>query len=174
MTLTIWNRLKICFEVLTSRSGHKQPSQEKQLSLFKRGYKAGLDDAGRRTGNDRRYCRDYEAEIYLLKAEIKRLGEFEDYYIRTHKHVYVAAIVQPYEEKIKRLEADVERLTDAMSFTESKALDRVAELEEEIKNLRCCGNCTYFYDNVCSKFPTIDVEYCDKWQSDELTAEDRK
>ena len=46
MTLTIWNRLKICFEVLTSRSGHKHPSQEKQLSLFKRGYKAGLDDTG--------------------------------------------------------------------------------------------------------------------------------
>ena len=94
--------------------------------------------------------RDYEAEIYLLKAEIKRLGEFEDYYIRTHKHVYVAAIVQPYEEKIKRLEAEVE-------------------------GMKCCGNCTYFYDNVCSKFPTtVDGEYCDKWESDTLTQEDRK
>jgi hypothetical protein len=48
--------------------------------------------------------------------------------------------------EIKRLEAEVERLTDAMSFTESKALDRVAELEGKLKNLRCCGNCTYFYD----------------------------
>jgi hypothetical protein len=63
--------------------------------------------------------RDYEAEIYLLKAEIKRLGEFEDYYIRTHKHVYVAAIVQPYEEKIKRLEAEVERLKKYKMFFES-------------------------------------------------------
>jgi hypothetical protein len=63
--------------------------------------------------------RDYEAEIYLLKAEIKRL-------------------------------------------------------EAENEALKCCGNCTYFYDNECMKFPEIDGEYCDKWESDTLTQEDRK
>lgn len=47
MRLTIWGRIKICFEVLTSRSGHKHPSQEKQLSLFKRGYAAGFSDGKR-------------------------------------------------------------------------------------------------------------------------------
>jgi hypothetical protein len=89
--------------------------------------------------------RDYEAEIYLLKAEIKRLGEFEDYYIRTHKHVYVAAIVQPYEEKIKRLEAEVE-------------------------GLKCCGNCKSFHR---CQFRLSDADVivkppenfdCDKWE----------
>jgi hypothetical protein len=48
MRLTIWRRVKICFEVLTSRSGHKHPSQEKQLPLFQRGYHAGLLDGERK------------------------------------------------------------------------------------------------------------------------------
>jgi hypothetical protein len=95
--------------------------------------------------------RDYEAEIYLLKAEIKRLGEFEDYYIRTHKHVYVAAIVQPYEEKIKRLEAEVEAL-------------------------KCCGNCAVYVNNDCSnhKVPNRAYRVCELWSNDGLTAEERK
>jgi hypothetical protein len=63
--------------------------------------------------------RDYEAEIYLLKAEIKRLGEFEAFYVRVHKLEYVAGIVKPYEEKIKRLEAEVERLKKYKMFFES-------------------------------------------------------
>jgi uncharacterized small protein (DUF1192 family) len=83
--------------------------------------------------------------------------------------------ISQLKDEIRRLEAEVERLTDAMSFTESKALDRIAELEGKLKNLRCCGNCTYFYDNECMKFPaTVDGEYCDKWESDTLTQEDRK
>lgn len=44
MKLTILNRLKICFEVLTTRSGHAHTAQEKQLSTFLRGYMAGLND----------------------------------------------------------------------------------------------------------------------------------
>lgn len=44
MKLTVANRLRICWEVLTTRSGHSHPSQEKQLSTFKRGYDAGLVD----------------------------------------------------------------------------------------------------------------------------------
>ena len=44
MTLTVWNRIKICWEVLTIRSGHAHPAQEKQLSVFLRGYSAGLKD----------------------------------------------------------------------------------------------------------------------------------
>jgi hypothetical protein len=95
--------------------------------------------------------RDYEAEIYLLKAEIKRLGEFEDYYIRTHKHVYVAAIVQPYEEKIKVLEAEVE-------------------------GLKCCGNCVHHYrPDLAPKCEAMfDFCYCDNWTPDGLTRERRK
>ena len=37
--LTFLNRLKICFEVLTVKS-----SNEKDLSVFKRGYDAGMYD----------------------------------------------------------------------------------------------------------------------------------
>lgn len=43
--LTIINRLKLCWEILTVRSGHNHSAQEKQLSTFQRGYGAGTKDA---------------------------------------------------------------------------------------------------------------------------------
>lgn len=43
--LTIINRLKLCWEILTVRSGHNHSAQEKQLSTFQRGYGAGMKDA---------------------------------------------------------------------------------------------------------------------------------
>lgn len=45
MKLTILNRLKICLEVLTVRSGHPHTAREKDLSTFRKGYKAGWYDA---------------------------------------------------------------------------------------------------------------------------------
>ena len=39
--LTILYRLKLCFEILTIRSGHKHTANEKQLSTFQKGYRAG-------------------------------------------------------------------------------------------------------------------------------------
>ena len=44
MRLTIINRLKLCFEILTIKSGHYYAVQEKCLSTFKRGYDAGVKD----------------------------------------------------------------------------------------------------------------------------------
>lgn len=44
MKLTIFNKLKICFEVLTVRSGHAHAAQEKQLSIFQHGYEDGFKD----------------------------------------------------------------------------------------------------------------------------------
>lgn len=44
MPLTIIQRLKLCFEILTTRSGHSHGSHEKQLSVFQRGYLAGFVD----------------------------------------------------------------------------------------------------------------------------------
>ena len=44
MQLTITHRLKLCWEILTTRSGHKHPAQEKMLSVFQRGYQSGMDD----------------------------------------------------------------------------------------------------------------------------------
>jgi hypothetical protein len=42
--LTFKNRLKLCIEILTIRSGHRHPAHEKQLSIFIRGYNAGFYD----------------------------------------------------------------------------------------------------------------------------------
>ena len=44
MKLTFLNRLRLCFEILTAKSGHAHSAQEKQLSTFKRGYSAGIND----------------------------------------------------------------------------------------------------------------------------------
>jgi hypothetical protein len=44
MDLTFRNRVKICFEVMTKRSGHKHIAKEKCLSTFIRGYQAGRLD----------------------------------------------------------------------------------------------------------------------------------
>lgn len=45
MRLTIFVRLKLCWEILTATSGHAHAAQEKQLSTFQRGYTAGMQDA---------------------------------------------------------------------------------------------------------------------------------
>lgn len=44
MRLTIRNRLSLCWEILTCRSGHNHAAMEKQLSTFIRGYHAGVKD----------------------------------------------------------------------------------------------------------------------------------
>ena len=44
MKLTLKNRLMLCWEILTARSGHAHTAQEKQLSTFIRGYEAGMRD----------------------------------------------------------------------------------------------------------------------------------
>lgn len=44
MKLTIKNRLKLCWEILTAKSGHAHCAQEKMLSTFIRGYEAGVRD----------------------------------------------------------------------------------------------------------------------------------
>ena len=54
--MKISKRLKICFEVLFLRSGHKHPAQEKQISVFQNGYSAGLDDARFEYANELESC----------------------------------------------------------------------------------------------------------------------
>jgi hypothetical protein len=44
MKLTITYRLKLCWEIMTARSGHAHTAHEKQLSTFLRGYDAGRTD----------------------------------------------------------------------------------------------------------------------------------
>ena len=44
MNLTMVNKIKLCLEILTAKSGHKHKAQEKQLSTFQRGYAAGMRD----------------------------------------------------------------------------------------------------------------------------------
>ena len=51
MILTLKNRIKLCWEILTIRSGHRHPAHEKQLPTFLRGYQAGRKDE-QRSKND--------------------------------------------------------------------------------------------------------------------------
>lgn len=44
MKLTLKNRFKLCWEILTTKSGHAHTAQEKQLSVFHHGYAAGRLD----------------------------------------------------------------------------------------------------------------------------------
>lgn len=45
MVLTLRNRIRIAWEVLTICSGHAHKAHEKQLTTFTRGYYAGIKDA---------------------------------------------------------------------------------------------------------------------------------
>lgn len=42
--LTVWHRIRLCWEVLSTASGHDHPAFEKDLPLFRRGYSAGCKD----------------------------------------------------------------------------------------------------------------------------------
>lgn len=42
--LTLRHRLKLCWEILTTRSGHAHSAYEKDLPIFMRGYGAGRKD----------------------------------------------------------------------------------------------------------------------------------
>jgi hypothetical protein len=76
-----------------------------------------------------------------------------------------------YDAEIKRLE--IQR--DNLQAQNAQNVESLKIAMAEVEGMKCCGNCTYFYDNECMKFPTtVDGEYCDKWESDTLTQEDRK
>lgn len=70
LKLTILNRLKICFEVLTIRSGHKHTAQEKNLSTFQSGYHAGLKD-GRCENSFCRGCQEEITDPYCYNCVMK-------------------------------------------------------------------------------------------------------
>ena len=42
--LNLWNRVKLIYEIITIRSGHRHPTQLKKLSTFLKGYEAGMKD----------------------------------------------------------------------------------------------------------------------------------
>ena len=51
------------------------------------------------------------------------------------------------------------------------------EMLEQLRNLRCCGNCTFCYSALtCAKTldPTFADVYCDLWCYDGQTTEDRR
>ena len=51
MKLTFLNRLRLCFEILTAKSGHAHPAQEKQLSTFIRGLNRVINKLSEDTNN---------------------------------------------------------------------------------------------------------------------------
>jgi len=80
---------------------------------------------------------------------------------------------------------DGEISKDAKSEISSLFADkdkRIAELEKQVADMKCCGNCNnYFHSTVdayycCKnylKHPRPN-HYCDNWQSDNITREERK
>lgn len=74
MKLTLKNRLKLCFEILTVRSGHSHKAQEKQLSTFMRGYEAGRTDEKLIRLSDLRVRERNLMIIELKNRTIKILG----------------------------------------------------------------------------------------------------
>ena len=66
MKLTIINRLRLCWEILTIKSGHAHTAQEKQLSTFQRGYAAGLLDSKL----ERISKKQYDQHIDLMRIPI--------------------------------------------------------------------------------------------------------
>jgi hypothetical protein len=91
----------------------------------------------------------------IIELAEEGIGYTDHYFIEKHKMNDQMNDVKGYKKQI---------LSD---FAKKDA--EIKRLEAENEALKCCGNCTYFYDNECMKFPEIDGEYCDKWQSDELT-----
>lgn len=80
MKLTLWNRLKICFEVLTVRSGHKHVAQEKQLQTFQNGYAAGYADKTRgspETPGSASYLRKLKSNL-IEDLRVKELDDSDE------------------------------------------------------------------------------------------------
>lgn len=68
---------------------------------------------------------------------------------------------------ILRLSDMTEELADADA--------EIKRLEADVERLKCCGNCKYFSPYYCPLHWSCEPnEYCDKWQSDGMTQEDRK
>ena len=79
MNLTMINKIKLCLEILTAKSGHKHQAQEKMLSTFQRGYAAGVNDE--RLSN-KAVKRDKAAELAIKKRQqarkmLERIKELE-------------------------------------------------------------------------------------------------
>ena len=46
------------------------------------------------------------------------------------------------------------------------------ELERQVENTKCCGNC--YINCNCETFKKPGYAICDQWKSDQLTTEERK
>ena len=79
--------------------------------------------------------------------------------------------------KATKLAHAVEKQIMQDNFTQCKTAAEYLKTEND--NLRCCGNCTHIeqgYEEYFCVRTRLDVQpnhYCDKWQSDGLTREER-
>ena len=83
MRLTLSKRLKLCFEILTVRSGHGHFAQEKQLSTFQRGYSSGIKDAKLEHNEIRAACAK-RAEEVVWSLPTKEAGKTSRELFLTH------------------------------------------------------------------------------------------
>ena len=80
----------------------------------------------------------------------------------------------------------VQQLINEIAYSDELGLDRCHAIEAELlrryESLKCCGNCQWSISRNCKdwqryrdcgSYPALD-SYCDKWQYDGLTREERE
>jgi hypothetical protein len=97
------------------------------------------------------YHRDKQVGKPCLACEIETKDEQIALYLRTNKNNLNT--IKVLGERIAALKEERDLYKDAMSFSESKALDRVAVLETENKRLR----------EALESFADFILEECDEW-----------
>jgi len=71
--------------------------------------------------------------------------------------------------KVTKLAHAVEKQIMQDNFTQCKTAGEYLKTEND--NLRCCGNCGKHYKDCHNE---LSYEFCDKWQTDGLTREERE
>lgn len=77
--------------------------------------------------------RDKEKDEKIKELEDEN-GKLKDAVVYSKPYDEALCLLK-WKQRAEQAEAEVERLKDSMSFTESKALDRVAELEAKLKSI---------------------------------------
>lgn len=121
MKLTLLHRIKLCCEILTTRSGHGRSSHEKQLSVFQRGYDAGFRDVRLKHDYIEKMAR--ENKVYVEGEDIYKEYRCGERVLKQFAEAYAAKLLEDKEREITELSQDRERL-DWLQINWDNALTR--------------------------------------------------
>lgn len=101
---------------------------------------------------------DFNEKVQLV---VKR-EELKEQDIRLNKLCF------DYQEKEKQIEIDAEHIR-ALQKQNGELTDKVRELEARIEEMKCCYNCSKWYDGECEESPKSKTFFCadfkcDKWE----------